>query len=90
MSNVDDAIALVSARSNYRLRAAWLEREANEQEAKQRPLTARAIRYKARIAQRAAMAELRSRCLPVAHGLRYQAQPGSRFSRVRQAPATGT
>ena len=53
-----DAIALVSARSNYRLRAAWLEREANEQEAQQRPLTARAIRYKARIAQRAAMAPL--------------------------------
>ena len=57
-NNVLDAIALVSARSNYRLRAAWLEREAEEADKARRPLTAKTLRYKARIANRAAMAEL--------------------------------
>ncbi len=58
MSNVLDAIALVSARSHYTARARELEAEAKEQKRANRPLTARSIEYKARIAQRAAMAEL--------------------------------
>ncbi len=57
-SNVRDALALVEARSNYRLRAEFLERQADEEQANNRPLNARAIRYKARICNRAAMAEL--------------------------------
>ena len=58
MSNVLDAIALVSARSHYTARARELEAEAKEQKAKSRPVTARICEYNAKIAQRAAMAEL--------------------------------
>ena len=58
MSHMLDAIALVSARSHYTARARALEAEAREQRAKNRPLTAKAIESNAKLAQKAAMAEL--------------------------------
>jgi hypothetical protein len=56
MSN--DSIALVSARSHYTARARILEAEAQKEREAGNPLRARVIAYRAKIAQRAAMAEL--------------------------------
>jgi hypothetical protein len=58
VSNVADAIALVSARNHYKARARVLEAEARQHRATGHPLTAKIYDYRARLAHRAAIAEL--------------------------------
>lgn len=58
MSNVADAVALVSARSNYQAFAKALEEQARAERAANRPLTAKVWEARAARVRRAATAEL--------------------------------
>jgi hypothetical protein len=58
MSEIHDAIALHVARTHYTVRARELEEAAIEEAKQGRALESRKLRYQAKIARRAAFAEL--------------------------------